>query len=153
MKRYADTGRLASDMASLPALDREELIKKWRALYGTKPPNRVRESFLIRVIAHRMQEQAMGGLNPATRRFLEKAAEETHTGRRIPTPPAAVKPGTRLLREWHGVTHEVLVLENGVQCNNTQYRSLSEVARAITGTRWSGPLFFCLRKKSEGQTL
>jgi hypothetical protein len=58
-----------------------------------------------------------------------------------------MKPGTRLLREWHGVTYEVIIMEGGVQCHGKPYRSLSEVARAITGTRWSGPLFFGLKKQ------
>lgn len=85
----------------------------------------------------------MGGLKPATRRQLQKLAE----GNSLSIQPVAqVKPGTRLLREWHGITHEVLVGEDGVQYRGHYYRSLSQVARVITGAKWSGPLFFGLKK-------
>ena len=100
----------------------------------------------MHAIAYRMQEQELGGLKPAARRFLEKAAEDNVSGHQISS-ITNIKPGTRLLREWHGVTYEVIIMEDGVQCNGKRYRSLSEVARAITGTRWSGPLFFGLKKQ------
>ena len=141
-----NTGRLANELADLPALDRRELREKWRVLYGTEPPGGVRNNFLMYAIAHRVQEQASGGLEPATRRFLEKTAED-NTSRRQTVHSISTKPGTRLLREWHGVTYEVIIREDGVKCNGKCYRSLSEVARAITGTRWSGPLFFGLKKQ------
>ena len=143
---FLDTRRLANELAGLPALDRIALIEKWRTLYGTEPPGRVRNTFLMHAIAHRMQEQELGGLKPVTRRFLEKAAED-NTPRQQMLPVIHIKPGTRLLREWHSVTYEVIIMEDGVQCNDKRYRSLSEVARAITGARWSGPLFFGLKKQ------
>jgi hypothetical protein len=143
---FLNAGRLASELAGLPALDRRALIEKWWILYGTEPPGGVRNNFLMHAIAHRMQEQASGGLEPATRRFLEKTSED-NASRRQTVRIISTKPGTRLLREWHGVTYEVIILEDGVQCNGICYRSLSEVARAITGTRWSGPLFFGLKKQ------
>jgi hypothetical protein len=95
-------------------------------------------------IAYRMQEKILGGLKPVTRRFLEKF-DNTSQQQRLPV--VSIKPGTRLLREWHGVTYEVTIMGDGVECNGKHYRSLSEVARAITGTRWSGPLFFGLKKQ------
>ena len=143
---FLNTRKLASELAGLPALDRRALIEKWRTLYGTEPPVGVRNNFLMHAIAHRMQEQALGGLKPATRRFLEKAAEDNASRQQI-LPVISIKPGTRLLREWHGVTYEVIIMEDGVHCNGKRYRSLSEVARAITGARWSGPLFFGLKKQ------
>ena len=149
MKRRIDAGRLASELAGLPGLDRPALLEKWRALYGTEPPGKVRDNFLIRTIGYRMQELVLGGLKPATHRFLENAAEENSSGKRISVPAVSVKPGTRLLREWHGITYEVLVTEDGVQCNSKHYRSLSELAHVITGAKWSGPLFFGLKKKQE----
>lgn len=145
MKRRIDSGRLASDLAGLPDLDRLALVEQWQILYGSAPPAGISRSLLIRAIAYRLQEQALGGLKPSTKRFLEKASQENSSGL---MPAASIKSGTRLLREWHGVTYEVIVLDNGVQCNGKQYRSLSEVARAITGTRWSGPLFFGLKKEA-----
>ncbi|MGO9145080.1 MAG: DUF2924 domain-containing protein [Desulfomonilia bacterium] len=145
---FLNAGRFASELAGLPALDRQALREKWQILYGTEPPGGVRNNFLMHAIAHRMQEQASGGLDPATRRFLDKTAEDNTSGRQT-VRSISTKPGTRLLREWHGKTYEVIILEDGMQCNGMCYRSLSEVARAITGTRWSGPLFFGL-KKQEG---
>ena len=142
MKRHIDAGRLASDLAGLPGLDRPALVEQWQILYGAAPPTGISRQLLIRAIAYRMQENVYGGLKPSTRRFLEKAAEDASAGRQVLAPPSVIKPGTRLLREWHGVTYEVIVLKDGVQCNGKQYRSLSEVARSITGAKWSGPLFF-----------
>ncbi len=139
-----NTRRLASELEGIPALDRNALIAKWRTLYGTEPPVGVRNNFLMHAIAHRMQEQELGGVKPATRRFLEKAAEDNVSRQQQ---IISIRPGTRLLREWHGVTYEVIIMEDGVRCNGKRYRSLSEVARAITGARWSGPLFFGLKKK------
>jgi hypothetical protein len=141
-----DTKKLASELAGLPTLDRKTLIEKWRTLHGTEPPCGVRNNFLMHAIAHRMQEQALGRLKPASRRFLEKAAEDNASKRQM-VPVLSIKPGTRLLREWHGVTYEVIIMEDCVYCNGKRYRSLSEVARAITGARWSGPLFFGLKKQ------
>ena len=152
MKRGMDVGGLARELASLPTLDRPALAERWRELYRTEPPARIGSGFLTSAIAYRLQEQALGGLKPATQRYLAKVAAEAACANgtvrnKVAAPPATIKPGTRLLREWHGVTYEVLVLENGVQCNGVQYRSLSEAARSITGTKWSGPLFFGLKKK------
>jgi hypothetical protein len=106
----------------------------------------MRRLLLIRAIAYRMQERALGGLKPSTRRLLASAAEDATTRR-----PARlarkrkIRPGTTLLREWHGTHHQLTVLEDGVLFAGEHYRSLSEVARKITGSRWSGPLFFGLK--------
>jgi hypothetical protein len=148
MKRrsFTNAGGLASSLTGLPNLDRASLVTQWQILYGSAPPAGISRSLLIRAIAYRLQEQTLGGLKPSLRRFLEKAPENNASRRQISMPAAGIKPGTRLLREWHGVTYEVIMLEGGVQCNGKRYRSLSEVARAITGARWSGPLFFGLKK-------
>lgn len=148
MKHYLllNARKLASELTGLPALDRRALIERWRTLYSTEPPAGISNSFLMRAIAYRMQEQASGGLKPATRRFLEKAVQDNASTEKI-SPAISLNTGTRLLREWHGVTYEVIIMEDGVQCNGKRYRSLSEVARSITGARWSGPLFFGLKKQ------
>jgi hypothetical protein len=143
---FLNARKLAIELANLPALDRKELIEKWLTLYETEPPVGISNKFLMHAIAYRMQEQALGGLKPATRRFLEKAAENRASSQQI-FPTISIRPGTRLLREWHGVTYEVIIMEDGVQCDGKLYHSLSEVARSITGARWSGPLFFGLKKK------
>ena len=155
MKQRMDAGGLAGQLASLSSLDRGALIDQWRTWYGTEPPARIGSGFLAQAIAYRLQEKSLGGLKPATRRYLEKVAVEAVRKKvgddevqKIIAPLAIINPGTRLLREWHGVTYEVLVLEKGVQCNGKRYRSLSEVARVITGTKWSGPLFFGLKRRS-----
>ena len=135
------------ELAGLSALDRKELVEKWRSLYKTGPPVRSQNKFLLYAVAHRMQEKALGGLKPATRRFLEKAAQNNDASKQQLLPAISIKPGTRLLRKWHGITYEVIILESRVLCNGKYYRSLSEVARYITGTRWSGPLFFGLKKQ------
>ncbi len=135
------------ELAGLSALDRKELVEKWRSLYKTGPPVGSQNKFLLYAVAHRMQEKALGGLKPATRRFLEKAAQNNDASKQQLLPTISIKPGTRMLREWHGVTYEVIILESRVLCNGKYYRSLSEVARYITGTRWSGPLFFGFKKQ------
>ena len=145
--RLADPAGLASELASLPTLERPDLVKRWRSLYGTEPPTRMSRPILIRAIAYRMQEKALGGLQPLTRRALARAAEEMASGHPVAVAPARIRirPGTRLLREWQGVTYEAIVLEDSVLFRGERCRSLSEVARAITGSRWSGPLFFGLK--------
>lgn len=75
--------KLASELDGLPALDRRTLIEKWRTLYGTEPPVGSQNKFLLQAIAYRMQEQALGGLKPATHRFLEKAGEDNASRQRI----------------------------------------------------------------------
>ena len=101
------------------------------------PPKTLTKDLLIRGIAYELQVRHFGGLNPAERKLLAGLAQEK------PGPiPRTLKSGTRLYRCWQGVTHEVLVIEGGFSWRGTSYASLSEVARAITGTRWSGPRFF-----------
>jgi len=96
-----------------------------------------------------MQEQAFGGLSPVVRQRLQRLAVELKTTGRITSigKQSPIKPGTRLIREWQGRTHEVTVLEDGFRWKDKTYRSLSVVARAITGTRWNGHLFFGLRPR------
>jgi DUF2924 family protein len=100
---------------------------------------------MLRAIAYRIQEQAFGGLDPATRRQLDRAAADLANGRKPSGGPITIKPGTRLLREWGGVVHEVIVLEKSVRYQGEEWPSLSAVAREITGARWSGPRFFGLK--------
>ena len=139
----ADT--LAGDLAALPGLPLDALKDRWRELYGRPPPSRLGRLLMVRGIAYRMQEQVLGDLEPATRRRIARAADDIAAGRAPSKSPSTIKAGTRLLREWQGVTHEVIVLEDGVKYRGEVWRSLSAVAREITGTRWSGPLFFGLK--------
>lgn len=140
-------GGLASELAGLPDLDRPELIGKWEKACGIEAPAGISRSLLLHSLAYRMQAQRGSSLKPATRRMLEKIAHENGVSGITP-PPATVKIGTRLLREWRGVVHDVVILEKGVLYNGKTHKSLSEVAGIITGARWSGPAFFGLRKKA-----
>ncbi len=127
--------------------DRAALLKLWRELYKSTPPAHISRKLLTMAIAYKLQEKAYGGLKPSTRRYLRKVAAAADAGRPIPMPTPVLPPGSRLLREWHGTTYEVVVLEKGVEFNGKNYRSLTEVASLITGVHWSGPAFFGLRKK------
>src|SRR5262245_3097266 len=141
---------LAAELTALPALSRDVLKARWKELYGATPPSHLGRPILIRAIAYRIQEQVFGGLDAATRRLLDRAAQDLANGRE-PSPSAAIQPGTRLLREWQGVVHEVLVHEHGVEYRGKTWSSVWAVARDITGTRWSGPLFFGLKgRKRDG---
>ncbi len=153
MKRQnADAGRLATQLASLPSLDRPTLKEYWRHLYGVAVPINASRAFLTYAIAYRLQEKVLGGLKPSTRRFLTKAAEDASAGKQVAMPSPTLKPGTRLIREWHGNTYEVSVLEDGFLFQGKQYRSLSKITRIITGVEWSGPQFFGIRPKKKGAT-
>jgi hypothetical protein len=145
-----DRERLAAEIAKLSSLDPRELKDRWKDLYGTEPPAKISRDLMRRAIAYRLQERAFGGLKPATLRLLDRAAEDAYARRPIDTGQVRViKPGTALIREWNGATHQVTVLEEGVSYQNKRYHSLSEVARAITGSRWSGPLFFGLKGRTK----
>jgi hypothetical protein len=137
---------LANELAELRELDATALKQRWRALYRTEAPVRIGQALLLQAVSYRLQEKALGSLKPSTRRLLERTAEDD-AGRRTPTeaPTTKITPGSVLIREWHGVSHRVTVLADGVMLQGSRYRSLSEVARKITGTRWSGPRFFGLK--------
>jgi hypothetical protein len=135
-------------LSSLKSCSIAELKEQWRALYNSEPPHRISRELLMRAVAYRIQEQVFGGLKPSTRRLLERLAGDARCGRPLKVGPAApASAGTVLMRDWQGTTHEVRVLDRGVLYRRRRYRSLSEVARLITGSRWSGPLFFGLRSK------
>jgi hypothetical protein len=145
---------LAREIEELQEATSANLKQRWRALYGTAVPRRISRDLLIRALAYRIQEQALGGLKPSTRRLLAKVAADASARRHIQvTPePTTLKPGTVLLREWHGTQHQVVVRENGIVFKGKQYKSLSQVAYRITGTKWSGPLFFGLKPNRQEQT-
>ena len=142
----AESEKLANELAGLQRLSDEKLNQQFKITYRADPPPRMRRPLLIQALAYRMQEKAQGGLKPTTRRLLTSIADDATVRRARPVArERRIKPGTTLLREWHGVQHRLTVLEDGVQFAGERYRSLSEVARKITGSRWSGPLFFGLK--------
>ena len=147
-QRVADSGskRIAQELVTLSSLSRDGLKARWRSLYGTEPPEKSSQEFLKAGIAYRLQERALGGLKPQIKRLLERAGEDNSARKPIRVEPVATTtPGTVLIREWHGTRHQVTVLENGAVYRGKRYRSLSEIARLITGSKWSGPLFFGLK--------
>jgi hypothetical protein len=147
----SETRSLAEELAALRGLDNKALKQRWRALYRTEAPVRIGRTLLLHAVAYWLQERALGGLRSSTRRLLERAAEDIGSRRPpVEAPVTKARPGTVLIREWHGVSHRVTVLADGVLLRGTRYRSLSEVARKITGTRWSGPRFFGLRAPAKG---
>ena len=156
------------EIVALDGSDITALQNRWRELYRIEPPFKVRSKFLKYAIAYRLQEQLYGGLKPATKRFLRRIAEEARINRPAPrgghtAPPAMgttdaacvlskriiLNPGTKLVREWAGQTEVVDVLASGFGWRGKTYRTLSAVAVAITGTKWSGPKFFGLLAKSK----
>jgi hypothetical protein len=137
---------VAEQLRALPQLSTGALKALWIKLYGQPPPFRVRRELIVPMLAYRLQEQAEGGLSAVVRKRLRVLARADRT--RLPRASVPLKPGTRLVREWQGHTHVVSVLENAVEYRGMRYRSLSEVARVITGTRWSGPAFFGLNAVS-----
>src|SRR5580704_1579800 len=151
------TGELSCRIIALSELTLHELKERWRSIYNSPPPGRSSKQLLISAIAYRLQEQVLGGLKPSVRTMLERVAE-TFTVCQVPPERPATKAstGTVLMRDWRGQSHRVTVLARGVSYRQRNYRSLSEVARVITGTRWSGPRFFGLKtraKEESGGTL
>ncbi len=130
----------AREIAGLCGLSRADLVERWVGLHGSLPIETMTKGLLARGIAYEMQVRQIGGLTPSERQAHGALAQ----GRTNPS-PGALKTGTHLYRSWQGVTQEVLVLESGYSWRDKTYASLSEVARAITGTRWSGPRFFGLQ--------
>ena len=146
-RKIQDANACGEALARLPELDLGELRQQWRALYKSDASPHLSRELLVRAVAYRMQEIALGGLHPGQQRQLRQFAGQLKENReeRIRARPE-LKPGTRLVREWQGRTYEVLVLDGAFSWQGTSYRSLSAVARKITGTPWSGPLFFGLKQ-------
>jgi hypothetical protein len=127
-------------------MDREGLRAIWEEAFSRPPPSHAGDDYIRAVMAYRIQEEAGSRLSAVARRRLKKIAagvDGNPNHRRSPT--TRMKEGSKLLREWNGETHEVSVLDGGFEYRGTRYRSLSAIAREITGARWSGPRFFGLR--------
>lgn len=139
---------IAAEQARLEALTNFELRAEWRRLHHVQPPKSLSRDLLLRGITYKIQERASGGLSKSVLRKLTCVGPDaTSDDHRRAAPRTAVKPGTRLVREWNGETHTVLVHADGVEWRGKRYRSLSVVAREITGAHWSGPRFFGLTSK------
>ena len=146
---------ILKQLAELESLPTPELKVRWGELFDTEPPSGSR-AYLVKRLAHRLQELHYGGVSDGTRAHLRKhledvglAGEGTERARRAKNgQPVA---GTRFTREWHGERHEVTVVDGGFEYAGRPYRSLSAIAKAITGSHWNGPLFFGLRSRKGGK--
>ena len=142
--------KLSGEITALQSLDVEQLKARWRTLYKTEAPARFSRDLLIGGVAYRLQERALGGLKPTTRRLFQRIAADARAQRPLRlTPVRKLEPGAVLIREWGGVKYTVVVLESGFSLRGQRYRSLSQVARQITGSHWSGPLFFGLKDRTK----
>ena len=142
---------MSESFASLKELSRPELLKLWHRHYRSSPFKGARNTTLIRGITYSEQAKLYGGLKASTKRKLLKIAKELNSVPASPSvetgkpPRSKIQPGTQLAREWNGKTYTVLCTDQGFVMNCVTYGSLSSIAKAITGTNWSGPRFFGVR--------
>jgi hypothetical protein len=153
---------LDAELAELDRLDIDGLRLLWRKLFRKPALSHLPRYLLVRIIAYRLQANVYGDLDRETVKYLDRVAREWQARHASGTPrsptailpppkPRPLKAGTLLEREHGGRMHQVVVMNNDFSWNETTYRSLSEVARAITGTNWNGPRFFGLRDKADAQ--
>ena len=150
-----DHDAVGGEIARLRDLDLPGLRAQWRTMFRRTAPDHLSRHLLFRVLAYRLQAERFGNLDKDTQRFLDRVASGARDGGEIRTMDGhpsrnGLQPGTILNREWNGALHRVMVLDEGFAWNGTTYRSLTEVAVAMTGTRWSGPRFFGLRDRPKG---
>ena len=147
MSSRLDERSVADGLDAIPGLPRAALVEQWTEAYGRPPPKGISRRLLEYAAAYHLQVQALGGLKPAVRRKLRRPVGSERDGAPAvsrPGPKKTLLPGSRLVRNWNGRSHTVEVTDSGFQYAGQWYRSLSEVARTITGAHWSGPRFFGL---------
>ena len=147
MSRPVPQEEIARQVRAVSSLSREALIERWTSAYEQPPPKGISRRLLERAAAYHLQVTAIGGIPPDLRRRLARLTRaDDPAPQSVPRrkPAARLSPGTRLVREWNGRTHNVEVTEHGFLWNGRSWPSLSAVAVAITGARWSGPRFFGL---------
>jgi hypothetical protein len=145
------------EIARLRDLNLPGLRARWRTMFRRTAPDHLPRRLLFRVLAYRLQTERFGDLDRDTQRFLDRVASGAQAGGEIKPMDRhpsrnGLQPGTILNREWNGALQRVMVLDQGFAWNGMTYRSLTEVAFAITGTRWSGPRFFGLRDRPKKPT-
>lgn len=137
---------ITARICELSALTLKRLREEWLSVFKAPPPHAARQDYLARGLAYQMQVKAYGGLSPALSRRVKRLCENyIEDPAHVPAAKLSIKLGTRILREWQGRMHEAIVVEGGFLYEGETYRSLSVIARKITGTRWSGPAFFGLK--------
>ena len=139
-QRWSDPAAIEAEIAHIRSLGIDAFRRRWRAVFGRTPPAALSKDLLGRMIAFRLQERAFGGLDRESLSLLDGFARHTVSPRR------RLKPGTVLVRDYQGERHTITVTPDGFDWRGTTYTSLSAIARAITGTAWSGPRFFALAR-------
>lgn len=139
--------KLVDRVAAIDAMSARERKAEWQRRIGTIAPPAFGSGLLARAIAYQLQEAALGGLSKAD----QKRLMALDTSRKIEPTSGAIKAGTWLSRTWHGEVHQVIVLENGFEYRGERFSSLSQIARRITGSHWSGPRFFGLNSPRIGK--
>jgi Protein of unknown function (DUF2924) len=145
-----DRTALDVEIAHLRDLDSAGLRRRWHTVFGRRPSPHLLRHLLFRLLAYRLQADRLGDLDNESRCLLDRSGSPEKAGQnaaRLVQPTVAIRAGTNLGREWNGRMHQVAVLAEGFAWNGKTYPSLSQVAFAITGTRWNGPKFFGLRDK------
>ena len=145
----SDPQAVEAEVAALGGLDLMAIREKWRALFGNPAPLSLRHAFLVSACAYGLRTKASGSLSKATRRRLRQIAEATRLGKPTPAGPVRTRVGTRLIRAWGGKTHVVTTVAAGFEYEGKTYRSLSAIAKTVTGTNWNGKSFFGV-KPSKG---
>jgi Protein of unknown function (DUF2924) len=140
--------RVLDEIRHLETMTIKELKHQWRELLGSEVPPFAKRGLLTQALAWELQAKTFGGLTPAQhRKVVALGSGNSLSARQIETARSrALRPGVKLLRVWKGVTHHVMVTEDGYEWQNRPCKSLSAIAREITGTPWSGPVFFGLKK-------
>jgi Protein of unknown function (DUF2924) len=138
------------EIAELADQPTHQLRLAWQKLYRREPPVGLSRDLMIRVLANKIQEHAHGGPSASLKRRLNTLAGEVEKGRLSFDPGVVLKTGARLVRQWGGHTHTVLVLADGFEYEGQRYRSLTMIAAQITGAHWSGPRFFGVTKRTSG---
>jgi hypothetical protein len=150
-RRERDDAALEAEIARLPDLGHEDLRKRWKLLFGRPAPKSLRRKFMARAVAYQMQVAAYGGLSAAAKRRLREIAVSVRNGDRSGVLGGVqIKPGTQLIRQWQNTTHTVVVLDDGFALDGRTHKSLSAVAKVITGTNWNGYAFFGIKRAARG---
>jgi hypothetical protein len=152
MKRPATHNKIIGTLTlgDLPGMTTAQLLDRWAQVVSRPVIRSASRELLVNMIAWHLQARQHGGLSPAVQRKLERLAAAINRGEPIRprTATERLHPGMSLERQWRGQTHSVTVLADGFAYRGRRYRSLSEIARCITGTRWNGPAFFGLRQSN-----
>jgi hypothetical protein len=147
-RERADTSVIELELTALGSMSAADLRTEWIRLYRSQPPKKLSRNLLKLGVAWKMQERAFGGLSATTKRQIGELAQALASKADLAKARTVnLRPGARLIREWNGETHEVLVVADGYRWRGKTWRSLSVIAREMTGTQWSGPRFFGIGRR------